>query len=117
MNKQYRVKKNQEIENILKEKKYVSNQYFSIYKKITPKTSHFRYAISVGKKLGNAVVRNRIKRQIRACLNELSIDLMLNTDVFIIAKVKILDLSYQEMLKQLEYLLKKHKIIKGEKND
>ena len=42
---------------------------------------------------------------------------MLNTDVFIIAKVKILDLSYQEMLKQLEYLLKKHKIIKGEKND
>ncbi|MCI5582476.1 MAG: ribonuclease P protein component [Anaeroplasma sp.] len=117
MNKQYRVKKNQEIENILKEKKYVSNQYFSIYKKYTPKTSHFRYAISVGKKLGNAVVRNRIKRQIRACLNELSIDLMLNTDVFIIAKVKILDLSYQEMLKQLEYLLKKHKIIKGEKND
>ena len=33
MKKQYRVKKNQEIESILKEKKYVANTYFSIYKK------------------------------------------------------------------------------------
>ena len=117
MNKQYRVKKSNEIEKILKEKKFSSNSYFSVYKRNKPETSHFRYAISVGKKLGNAVIRNKLKRQIRAVINELNIDLNRNTDVFIIAKVKILDISYQEMLKQLEYLFNKQKLIKGEKND
>ena len=117
MNKQYRVKKTIEIEKILKEKNFSGNSYFSVYKRKNPETSHFRYAISVGKKLGNAVVRNKIKRQIRAILNELNIDLNKNIDVFIIAKVKILDISYQEMLKQLKYLFNKQKLIKGEKND
>ncbi len=117
MKKQYRVKNNQEIESILKEKKYVANTYFSIYKKKNSETSHFRYAISVGKKIGHAVIRNKIKRQITAILDNLSIDLNKNTDVFIIARPKVVELSYNDMLKQLEYLLKKHKIIQGEKND
>ena len=117
MKKQYRVKKSNEIEQIIKEKKYFSNPYYSVYKKKNTETSYFRYAISVGKKIGNAVTRNRVKRQIRAILNDLSIDMNNNVDVFIIAKVKVLDIDYQEMLKQLEYLFKKQKLIKGEKND
>ena len=118
MNKQYRVKKSEEIEKIIQEKIYSSNQYFSVYKKYNSETSHFRFAISVGKKLGNAVVRNKLKRQIRAIVSSLNIKLDTNTDVFIIAKVKVLELSYDEMLKQLEYLFTKQKlIIKGAKND
>ena len=62
-------------------------------------------------------IRNKIKRQITAILDNLSIDLNKNTDVFIIARPKVVELSYNDMLKQLEYLLKKHKIIQGEKND
>lgn len=117
MKKQYRVKKSNEIEQIIKEKKYFSNAYYSVYKKKNTETSYFRYAISVGKKIGNAVTRNRVKRQIRAILNDLNIDMDNNIDVFIIAKTKILDITYQEMFKQLEYLFKKQKLIKGEKND
>ena len=70
MKKAYRVKKSQEIEQILKEKKYRSSTAFSIYQKKQTETIHFRYAISVGKKLGNAVERNRLKRQIRAIVRE-----------------------------------------------
>lgn len=117
MKKQYRVKKSNEIESILKEKHYFSNMYFSVYKRKNPETSHFRYAISVGKKIGNAVTRNRVKRQIRAIVDTMNLKIEQNTDVFIIAKGKILDLSYQEMQTQLEYLFKKQKLIKGEKND
>jgi RNase P protein component len=39
-----------------------------------------------------------------------------STDVFIIARVAIKDLSYLELRKQLEYLFRKQKLIKGEKN-
>lgn len=117
MKKQYRVKKNKEIESILKEKKSVYNPYFSIYIKKNLETSHLRYAMSVGKKLGNAVVRNKIKRQVTAIIDNLDLKLNTNTDVFIIVRPKVLELSFNEMSKQLEYLLKKHKLIKGEKND
>lgn len=117
MNKQYRVKKSKEIEQILNEKKYSSNAYFSIYKKINPQTSNFRYAISVGKKIGNAVIRNRLKRQVHSIVDCLNIDLNSKIDVFVIVKVKTLNLTYQQMYKQLEYLFYKQKLIKGEKNE
>ncbi len=117
MKKQYRVKKNQEIELILKEKKYCGNQYFTVYKKTNSETSHFRYAISVGKKIGNAVERNYLKRKIRAALQTLNIPLDNNVDIFIIARIKAKDLEFLDLVNQLKYLLIKLHIIKGEKND
>jgi len=117
MKKQYRVKKSKEIENIIKEKNFKSNPYLILYKKKNSETGHFRYAISVGKKLGNAVERNRIKRLITAVIDNLNIDLDSSTDVFIIARVPIKELSYDMIYKQLEYLFKKQRLLKGEKND
>ena len=81
MKKEYRVKKNQEIENILKNRKYSANSYFSVYKMTNPKTSHFRYAISVGKKIGKAVERNYLKRRITAILNQINIPIEQNIDI------------------------------------
>ncbi len=117
MKKQYRVKKNQEIEAILANKKSYYNSYFSIYKMNNPKTSHFRYAMSVGKKIGNAVERNSLKRKIRAALQCINIPLDNNIDIFIIARPKAKELEFKDMVKQIEYLLFKLHIIKGEKND
>ena len=117
MNKQYRVKKNKEIELIIKEKKFWSNPYYSVYKRFNPETKNFRYAISVGKKLGNAVVRNQIKRKITAILDNLNINLDTNTDVFIIARSKLIEADFEEMKKQLKYLFKKLNLLKGEKNE
>ena len=111
MKKQYRVKQSQEIELILKENKKVYNPYFSLYKKQNPETSHFRYAISVGKKIGNAVVRNRVKRQVTAIIDSLKLNLDSNTDVFVIVRPRVLELEFKDMEKQLEYLFKKHKIL------
>ena len=117
MKKQYRVKKNQEIEAILSNKVSYYNPYFSIYKMNNPKTSHFRYAISVGKKIGNAVERNYLKRKIRAALQTLNIPLDNNVDIFIIARIKAKNLEFLDLVNQLKYLLIKLHIIKGEKND
>lgn len=117
MKKQYRVKKSQEIEKIIKEKKFSSNPYLTIYKRKNSETGHFRYAISVGKKIGNAVERNRTKRLITAVIDHLNIDLDSSTDVFIIARVPIKELSYDMLYKQLEYLFKKQRLLKGEKNE
>ena len=52
MKKIYRVKKNNEIKDIIDNKKFFSNKYFTVYKMNNLKTTHFRYAINVGKKIG-----------------------------------------------------------------
>ena len=113
----WRFKKNEEIKEILDEKHYYSNKYFTVYKKHNLKTTHFRYAISIGKKLGHAVMRNRIKRQIVSIIDNSNIDTTLPEDIFIIVRPTILSINYEEMRKELNYLFIKQKIIKEKPND
>ena len=117
MKKEYRVKENKEIELILKNKVFKSNKYFSVYKRTNKETSHFRYAISVGKKIGKAVIRNKFKRKITAALSNLNIKLNDNVDVFIIAKPAICDIDYNIIYKELAYLFKKLNLLQGETNE
>lgn len=114
MKKQYRVKKSYEIESIIKEKKSVGNKYYNVYKKENSEATNFRYAISVGKKIGNAVRRNRVKRQVRSIIDNIC-DIDFKVDVFVVCKTPINNIDFLEMKNQLIYLFKKINIkIKGE---
>lgn len=116
MKKEYRVKKSKEIEDILKRKRFSSNSYFIIYVKEQNETSHFRYAMSVSKKIGDAVIRNRLKRQLRAIIRSFTIKE--GYDLFIIARNPVKSISFLQMSSQLEFLLQKQKLlVKGENND
>ena len=68
-----------------------------------------RVGISVSKKVGNSVVRHRIKRLIRENIR-LNLDMYDNSsDYVIIARKGAEDASYHEIGKALEKLIKKHK--------
>jgi len=107
MEKEYRVKDGKEIEGILANKKRIGNNNFTIYYKRN-ETGHFRLAISVSKKCGNAVTRNKQKRIIREIIRPLN---LLDNDIFIIAKPSSIDLSFQIIQKELLYLLTKGNLI------
>lgn len=112
MKKAYRIKKNGEIKEVLKAKKSKGNQFFVVYKKNNHDKPHYRFAISVSKKYGNAVERNKAKRYVREIVRKLEI--IENVDVFIVIKPKSKTLSFQEQTQQLTSLLRRQKII-GEK--
>lgn len=92
------------------------NRYkdFVIYlEKDTNEKYHF--GISVGKKIGNAVTRNKYKRRIKSIIDKNNYQNGFNC--IIIVKKGILNCSYQQMKSELLECLSKLNIIKKESND
>lgn len=104
MKKEFRIKKNEDFQSIIKNRQSVVNQKFVVYYR--KNEEHLRVGISVSKKLGNAVVRNKIKRQVRMMVQEV-FDKEKKMDYIIIVRNKYLSNSYEINKKDLEYLYNK----------
>lgn len=104
MKKSYRVKREKDFKLIFQSGTSVANRKFVVYS-LPKDQTHFRVGLSVSKKLGNAVVRNRIKRRLRHLIKELSPHLV-TTDFVIIARKGVEILTYQEMKNNLTHVLK-----------
>ena len=105
MKKEYRVKKNEDFSYIIKHKQSWANRSFIIYY-VKNDLNHARIGISVSKKLGKAVIRNKIKRQVRMIVQQ-TINFNDNYDYIVIVRNKYLDLDFISNLNELKYLYKK----------
>ncbi len=110
MKKEYRVKKSSEIEKIMRKKQSKANGHFVVYKYKNHENNHFRFAVSVSKKYGNAVHRNKIKRQIREIISKF--DINDNYDLFIVVRNKANKLSFNEIKDLIASLVKKLNILR-----
>ena len=70
-----------------------------------------RIGLSVGKRVGNAVARNRIKRRLREAVRDISVSE--GWDLLIIARKDASLSSYHELMRSLRYLCR-HARICGE---
>ena len=103
-----RVKKNEEFQEIIKLKKFVACPSFALY--VKPKSGKYsRFGISCGKKMGHAVVRNKIKRQCRGMLQELD-SANQRFDGVLMVRGGYHKFSYDDNKKHLESMLKKVRI-------
>ena len=104
MKKRDIVKSNELFNNIIAKGKKKSNKYFIIYSLEKDFTKN-NYGIAVGKKVGNAVTRNKIKRKIRNIIDNNVFLFPNNHNYIIICKKEILSLSYNEMESEFKKLL------------
>ena len=110
MKKIYRLKRNEDFNYIIKRKNSFSNKSFILY--INKKRNEqAKIGISVSKKIGNAVVRNKIKRQIRMMVIEKEYYKVIQHDIIIIVKSNYLLCDYFQNKKNLEFIMKTSKII------
>jgi ribonuclease P protein component len=111
MKKRYRIKKSSEIDAIFKSKKVKSDSYFAVYQSEDLLGEHFRFALSIGRKYGDAVSRNLVKRRIRMIVSENKNQFIKNKLFVIVIKPAVLKLSYEETQKKLLDLFKKSKLM------
>ena len=103
------LKSNIDFDRIIHHNKSFRYKNYIIYLERTKKEG-YHFGLSVGKKVGNAVIRNRVKRQLRAIIDEKSYQNGFNC--IIIVKKGILDQSFAEMKNDLHSAFSKLNILK-----
>ena len=111
MKKEYRVKKNKEFQHAFQKGKSFANRQLVIYHVKKPNQTHYRVGLSVGKKIGNAVIRNQVKRYLRQAFQELDAYIAPDCDIIVIARQPVKDLEYAMIRKSLVHLLKKERLL------
>lgn len=112
MKKGYRIKDNEEFQLVFKKGKTFANRQLVVYYLKKTGQPHFRVGISVGKKIGNAVTRNRIKRHVRHAFQDLADRLIEPVDIVIIARQPTKDMAYEQFKKSLIHLLSRERLLK-----
>lgn len=102
MNKKFILRKNEEIQEVIKKSKKVINKYFVVYYAKNDQENN-RYCISVSKKIGKAHTRNLYKRRIKDIISKNNFNN--STDYVIMLRTAILDISYDSMKESLISLL------------
>ena len=96
--------KNEDFKNLLKKKK-VSNKYVTIFFGVlsNKKIANLNMSFVTKKKIGNAVKRNKIKRQLRNIINDAikKISINLNYSYLVIAKPTMLNNEYTNIKEAL----------------
>lgn len=98
------VRSHEDFDNIIKTGKCIKNKYYIIYIKDNS-VNYARFGIAVGKKVGNAVTRNRIKRQMRSIISNNKKLFSISKDYIIIIKKSILDVDYKTMENEFKKLI------------
>ena len=104
MRKLYIVKTTRQFDNIIKTGKCYKNKYFVVYNKDNS-LKYDRFGISVTKKLGNAVFRNKYKRVIRSILDNYKKLYINHKDYIIILRKVAIGCDYETLTKELFSLL------------
>ena len=112
MKKTYRLKKMDEFQLVFKQGKSFANRQLVLYYLNKPEQTHFRVGLSVSKKIGNAVMRNQIKRYLRQAFLEFDGQIDNRYDFIVIARIPTKDMDYHAIKKSLNHVLSKSHLLK-----
>ncbi len=111
MSQFYSLKKSRDFHSVYRTGKSLANRYLVVYVKKRDDDGENRVGISVSKKVGNSVVRHRLKRLIREGYRLNCGQATGGHDVVVIAREKSNGRTYREIERALLSLLKSHRLI------
>ena len=102
-----RLLSNRDFQRLIKSNKNVSNKSFIVFYQPN-QLGHARVGISTSNKLGGAVVRNKIRRQIRMMVSQ-NLELNQQLDILIIVRSNYLKLNFKSNVVEFVKLINKLK--------
>ena len=105
MKKRDTIKSRKEYSNLIKNGSYIKTKEYVIYS-LDNELNKKRFGLAISNKIGNAVTRNKLKRQTREIINSLNSLFKNNKDYIIMIRKGCLDSSYKEKKYNLEKKLK-----------
>lgn len=107
----FRLKKKYQFNYVYRVGKTAGGKFMVLYY-CPSKNKNVKVGISVSKKIGHAVVRNRTKRRLRECIMPHLSLLNPNYNLVIVAKQSAADASFYSLNAELQYLLTRAKLFK-----
>lgn len=98
------VKKNIDFNDIINTGAYFKNKYYYIYYKDSD-LDFPKFGLAVSKNCGNAVERNKLKRQLRTIIDNHKSLFKVGRDYIVLTRKAIVEASYQKMEESLISLL------------
>ena len=104
MNRYHTVKKSKDFYNIIHNGRFCKNKSYVVYV-YENKLDIYRFGISVSKKLGKAVYRNKYKRQLRYIIDKYKKYYQNGFDYIIIIRNSYIDLNFEQKERDYKYLI------------
>ena len=114
MKKENILQHNYDFQRIIKQYKPYKTRNYIIYVERNDSENYY-FGFSVGKKIGNAVMRNKIKRQLKNIVSKK--DYQKGFNCIIIVSSNILNIEYIERERELLKILFELKLIKEKKDE
>ncbi len=113
--KKYNIlKESHDFDRIISSNKSIRYNDYIIYIEYTNE-NNYHFGLSVGKKVGNAVIRNKVKRRLKSIIDKK--DYKNGFNCIIIVRKGILEKSFTEMESDYNIAIKKLNILKEDNNE
>lgn len=109
------IKENREFSRLYRSGEFFSSDCLILYVR-NNKFGKNRIGLTVSKKVGKAVIRNRVRRRIKESYREIEGKVNTSYDFVIVAKAKAAECDYKKIRSALKYLLGKAGMFNDEKN-
>lgn len=109
-----RLKKRYQFNYVYKNGTHISSSALVLYF-TTSKTKSIKVGFGVTKKIGKAVVRNRVRRQLREVVQKHLPNLKQNYNIILVARDTIANFAFADLERQFVELIKKAEILEYEK--
>ncbi|MDF2720769.1 MAG: ribonuclease [Paenibacillus sp.] len=113
MQRELRLTRREDFNKVYRYGKSAANLQVVIYALPNSKIERFRMGVSVSKKLGSAVVRNRIRRVMKEIVRHNAERIRPHYDFIVIGRKPVAEMDYAQMEKSLLHGLKRAQLLKN----
>ncbi len=112
MQRKLRLRKREDFSRTYRGGKSFANGQLVVYWSRQPKAEPFRLGISASKKIGNAVVRNRMRRVLKEIVRAHTDEIKEKTDLILIVRAGAVGKSSKELERSVLHVLRKAGLLK-----